>query len=512
MDAELIARLSVAMIAAISFINWSRRLNVAEETVPSPARAHSSVLRGVLVALSLIWGVWAGIAVGRLSYPYELEWNGGAMRDHCARLLQGIPLYIRRRAIGFPGFYTPFYFQLCAAIMRLSGGQPTYLAMRIVSVASTCGIAAVLFLWTRRLCAEREIAEERTVGDSPLGSSRAAVSQGREEADSTVCGLSRPTVWGICAAGLFFAAYKVTGAWFDIERNDSLFVFLSVAGCCILGRASRSVTLGSLTAAAFGALLLSLAVLTKQQGIVFIAGAVAALALTRRWQFLLAVLGASLVISGGALFALDHQSAGWFRWYCFFIPSRQGIRESGPPLSNTGSSFCMLRPFGTCADLDEAELPDTFGRRRHDVRGDDAGRAHGQPVEPSALGRVFKHVDPGLRHTCRGNVPGGLPSGAQVSLYACGTDFSGDRTVRCSSVSAAAAGSGAGATGLWRSLCRPHLSARNGGRVSLLRSRWLYPVRPLSKHEPPEPDDRWSAAAIRTGIGPSQPPLRLDRN
>src|SRR5579862_4770311 len=68
-------------------------------------------LRIVCLGICGFWSVvWLIIAAFRLRYPYEVEWIGGAMRDHCMRIVNKQPLYVPPGSGWFPYEYPPVYF------------------------------------------------------------------------------------------------------------------------------------------------------------------------------------------------------------------------------------------------------------------------------------------------------------------------------------------------------------------------------------------------------------------
>jgi hypothetical protein len=112
---------------------------------------------------------------------------------------------------------------------------------------------------------------------------------------------------GLLAAGTFAAAYRAGGAWYDVGRVDSLFVFLLVAAVV----AARFST--TLPAAAGTGLLLALATLTKQSALLASLPLIAYL-LARRPGLGVVTAAAFVLPLGFAAAALDAASAGWFHF------------------------------------------------------------------------------------------------------------------------------------------------------------------------------------------------------
>lgn len=261
-------------------------------------------LRGAVLLLCAFWSAtWLVLALLRLPYPFELEWIGGTMRDHCERLLNGQPLYTPPGPDWIPNEYPPLYFGLCALLMRLTGGS-SFVPMRAVSILSTLGCAWLLLLWLRHL-------------DSRWRSAEATA----HNPQSTI----QNAPWGFIAVGLFLASYRFTGAWYDVERIDMLFLFLSLLGIYGLERSQAAPESRPLWVGA-AALAFALAFLTKQQAVLFILGGAAALVWHRAWRPLALFVLLSAALCLGAVWALNAMSGGWFGYYCFHVPLANGVK------------------------------------------------------------------------------------------------------------------------------------------------------------------------------------------
>ena len=224
--------------------------------------------------------VYVAVAVRRVAYPFELEWMEGGSVAHVSRLLHGHPLY-GPPSIDFVAYdYPPLYFVASAAVAKVVGTGFT--ALRVVSFAGSLGCLVVLYLIVTYETADR--------------------------------------VAGIVAAGLFAAAFRLTGAWFDIARVDSLFLFLLLAAVLVSRRSSN--WLGG--AAAGG--LLALSALTKQSAIVAGAPLLLYLVVTR-WRVGLGALGSFVVLLGGVTVWVDHASGGWYRYYVFEILAQHPLES-----------------------------------------------------------------------------------------------------------------------------------------------------------------------------------------
>jgi hypothetical protein len=203
-----------------------------------------------------------------MRYPYELEWLEGAMVDSVQWILEGHPLYSAPSAHFIPTVYNPVYFYAAAAFTRLLGSG--FLALRLVSVLSTIGIAALLI----RFLAPKN----RSVG--------------------------------LVAAGLYIASFRFSGAWMDIAKTDSLCLFVVLLAHFVGQRARTSVTL------ILSGALYSLGYFVKQGALPIAAMVVAGqLLLYRRgvWMQGVAMVGVTLA----TFFWLDRISDGWYSFYTF---------------------------------------------------------------------------------------------------------------------------------------------------------------------------------------------------
>ncbi|MCW3051538.1 MAG: hypothetical protein JWN14_708 [Chthonomonadales bacterium] len=293
-------RLAWAVLSAIGGGLWLWRARNQEAT--PTARTWGRSLCLLTLGISGFWGgLWLLLALIRLPYPFELEWIGGAMRDHCERVLAGQPLYVPPGPDWFPYEYPPLYFWVSALVERITGCA-TFVAMRSVSILSTLGCAYLLSLWVRRAITRSDQEDSRKSG----------------------------TIWGWIAAGIFLATYRFTGAWYDAERLDMLFLCLSLLGIYLLVCATDEALaspVGKQRAiyACLSGLAFSLAFLTKQQAVLFMVGGGAALLWRREGRLLVPFALTVLLLCGGAVMALNASTHGWFGYYCFHIPLSNGI-------------------------------------------------------------------------------------------------------------------------------------------------------------------------------------------
>lgn len=229
----------------------------------------------VLVFALLYLIVYLGCALLRLSYPWEIEWMEGGMIVHAARVLRGLPIYARPSLDFIAYFYTPGYPIVLAALSHLTGGLSFALA-RAVSLGAS--VATMLMMY--RL-AHREAG----------------------------------VLAGLLAIGLYAALYRITGAFYDIARADSLSLAW-LSGAVLLAYTGR--TQGS---AACAAVLVVLAFFTKQTaGIMGPFIGLYLLLSDRRRALTFAAVGLSCGAAAGAY--LQHSTGGWFSFY--IVQGHQG--------------------------------------------------------------------------------------------------------------------------------------------------------------------------------------------
>ena len=224
-------------------------------------------------AAGLSIAIYCAIALLRMRYPFELEWMEGGMVDHVRRILAGQSVYARP-SLEFTAYpYTPFYYYVSAAVARFTGIG--FLPLRLVSFLSSLGCFAVIFAMVRRE--------------------------------------TRSTFSAAIATGLFAAAYRVTGAWFDIARVDSLFLLLLLLTLYFVRFA------GSWRAYTAAAVLASLAVFTKQAALAALPP-VMLFAVIRRPRSGILFSCAIVLATGAGIWIMDRSSDGWFSFYTLHLP------------------------------------------------------------------------------------------------------------------------------------------------------------------------------------------------
>ena len=190
----------------------------------SPPRARRlSIGDAALVVVGLApVAAYLVIAAQRIGYRYELSYFEGSTVEVTARVVAGLPLYGPPTVDFTPWPYPPLYFWLGAAVAQVNGLSIS--SLRWVSFGASLAVLVLIAMIVRR------------AGGS--------------------------TVAGIVAAGVYAASYRVSGAWADTARVDSLLLAL-LLGAILAGLRARSWIGG----VAVGGLFF-LAFLTKQNALV----------------------------------------------------------------------------------------------------------------------------------------------------------------------------------------------------------------------------------------------------
>ncbi len=210
------------------------------------------------------------LAVIRMLYPFELEWIEGAHLDEIRWIMTGHFPYGPPSISFLPSSYTPLYFYLSALAMKFLGVG--FVAPRLISIVSTLGTLLLIFTLVKK------------------------------EAHSPIP--------AIIAVGIYTASFRFAGAWMDLTKTDSLFLFLIIFGFWIGQRYSKWWGMVA------SGIIFVLAYFTKQMSLpIVLVMAPISLASSkgRTWLQWLTV-----AILGPVVFeALDSISKGWFSFYTF---------------------------------------------------------------------------------------------------------------------------------------------------------------------------------------------------
>ncbi|TMM20138.1 MAG: glycosyltransferase family 39 protein [Actinobacteria bacterium] len=242
---------------------WGRRLQ----------RAPGVVLGSVAL---LPVGAYLWVALHRLGYPFELEWLEGGAVGIVQRAAAGHGLYVQPSLHYVPWPYPPMYFWTSAAVAHVTGVG--FLALRLVSFTASLATFVVIYILVRSGTSDR--------------------------------------VAGVCAVGLYAATFRLSGAWLDLGRVDSLFLLLFLLAVLVARRA-RSWRGGI----AVGALVF-LAFFTKQTALVAALPLLGWL-LLRRPRVGAAAAGATGVLVIGSTPVMNALSHGWYGYYVFDELSHQ---------------------------------------------------------------------------------------------------------------------------------------------------------------------------------------------
>lgn len=235
-----------------------------------------SVLVMVLAAAQIALAL--SIAFQTLGYPYPLEWMEGGSVDVIARVRAGLPLYTRPTAEYVPYIYAPLYYFVAAAISWIVGVG--FLAGRLVSFLSVCGLCGFLYRFVRR--------------------------EGGAAAHA------------LASVGIFLGTYDPSGRWFYLARVDSLFLLFVIGGFYVLRFWERGRSI------ACAALLFWMAFLTKQSGL--FVGAVAlpflAVAYPKRALPAAAAVVALILVTNAVMNRATH---GWWQYFIYALPEKHPL-------------------------------------------------------------------------------------------------------------------------------------------------------------------------------------------
>lgn len=236
------------------------------------------VLASLAAIVAYLW-----VALSRIGYPYNLEWLEDTALIQVNRILHGQSLYVPPTVRFVPDGYPPLYFYLSAPLAWVLGVG--YLPLRIVSFLASLATMGILYRFATR-------------------------ETGRRTA-------------GLAAAGIFAAAYPVTGWWYDLARVDSLFVALCV-GAVYLARFAAT-TKG----AAWAGAVMALSFLTKQTALVVgVAIAIWYLVSPGRRSLGVAFCASFAGILAVTTVVLGVVSHGWYVYYVFLVLPHQQIVHS----------------------------------------------------------------------------------------------------------------------------------------------------------------------------------------
>jgi hypothetical protein len=237
-------------------------------------------LRRLVVGMALLFAVmYLATALPRVYYPYDLDFIEDGLLMTAWRVAEGQPVYVAPNADFVPHVYMPLYTWLGGLLFRFTG--PGFVPLRLLSLAATLGSATLLFAIARRI--------------------------------------SGFTWLGLVSAGLFLGGYRISGFWYELARVDSLFVFLLLAGLWLAtarggGVSGRGGTGARRRRLLLAAVLLALALFTKQTGLIVAVAVAIYLLWIARWRAGWFIAPFGLLVGGGLLW-MQLRSEGWFAYY-----------------------------------------------------------------------------------------------------------------------------------------------------------------------------------------------------
>ncbi|MCB0190798.1 MAG: glycosyltransferase family 39 protein [Anaerolineae bacterium] len=233
----------------------------------------------LFISASYYLVIYLVLALIRLSYPFELEWMEGGSVVQVQRILDGQSLYVSPSLDFVPFIYPPLYFYISSLFAQVT--ENGFFPLRLVSLLSSLGCLVVLYM----------IVYRRT---SSFYAS-------------------------FVASCLFAATFRISGAWFDIARVDSLFLFLLLAG--IYAFDAPGVFARSFVAA----MLLFLSFFTKQAALATAACLLAAALFTHRHteRFLFPLSFGFLMLA--SFLMMNASTAGWYQYYVFDLPAQHNV-------------------------------------------------------------------------------------------------------------------------------------------------------------------------------------------
>lgn len=239
----------------------------------------SAFFRYALLACAILYiAAYLILVFFRIQYPFELEWMESGSVGHVIRILSGQKLYVSPSLEFVPFVYTPLYFYISAFISKIIGVG--FMPLRLVSFISSLGCFFIIFIIVKR------------------------------ETESNFL--------GILASALFSATFRISGAWFDIARADSLFLFLLLTALYLIKfkESSKSYALAGV--------FISLSFLTKQTALI-IAMPIMLYCIFANWRRSIFFIGTICIIVGGSTLILNHIHHGWYNYYVFELPSQHPI-------------------------------------------------------------------------------------------------------------------------------------------------------------------------------------------
>ncbi len=242
-------------------------------TAETSKRARQAIQITFLAIALYFIAAYAVLALLRLRYPFELEWMEGGMVDTVMRILAGQKIYVPPSFDFVPYGYPPLYYYVSALLAGITG--PGFLPLRLLSLLSSLGSLFLIFrlVW-------------RETGAK---------------------------YYGVAAAALFAATFKLSEAWFDIAKVDSLFLCLLLWGIYLLRfhDSRRGYFLAGIV--------LALSFFSKQTAMAAALPLLLGMAVLRKKRGLIP-LGTMLTLAATGTLLLNWLHHGWYDYYIFQLP------------------------------------------------------------------------------------------------------------------------------------------------------------------------------------------------
>jgi 4-amino-4-deoxy-L-arabinose transferase-like glycosyltransferase len=240
----------------------------------------SSFLKyALLIGAILYIALYLVVVYFRIQYPFELMWQEGASVDHMKRIVDGYGYYVHPSLEFVPSIYTPLYFYVSALLAKFIGIG--FLPIRLVSFMASIGCFFLIYFFVKKE--------------------------------------TKSSYYALIAVGFFSATYDISGAWFDIGRADSLFLFLCLTSIYLIkfGRQSKYFFLAGI--------LISLSFLTKQTALVITLPIILYCFLSDKRTAVYFIIPIILMVGLGS-FLLNYIHDGWFNFYVFELPRTTPVR------------------------------------------------------------------------------------------------------------------------------------------------------------------------------------------
>jgi hypothetical protein len=236
---------------------------------------HTTIAKWLAVIFTVFFaGLFLVLALNRLFLPYEISSMEGSIILHAARIYNHQQLYVAPSIVFVNWLYQPFYYYVTAAIMNVGG--ISYFSGRFVSILATLLTSGIIFFVIRQITS-------RSLWHSGIG------------------------------VGLFLATYALTGFSFDIARIDALLCFLLVSAMAVI--VLRNDTISVIASA----VLMALAIFTKQQAFIYLVPITLWLWLRKRSQAVLFVATVVALFALGTILLYD-ANGRWYFHYVYTIP------------------------------------------------------------------------------------------------------------------------------------------------------------------------------------------------